>query len=284
MFNRLDSHSQQVKRDGSPLGRTGNDTTKSTQKDIFRYSYNLGKQRAKQFHRTASLAATIGGSLAQPIEETFSKAALERRRTLPRSLSVESEIALKYGLESDASADILLESQNDVGHHTTDLNVAPLETATETGKSQTVNVQPDNNRTENSSVPEDKFEKEIISNNGECSTKTDPKTAEKDLTKLAETRVKPHSLSDSVPDLRIAANSEKEKLKCEGFSSFWTHADSEKAHESRPICKLRRAARRLGVSLSSEDLYHKQRRNGVCTEIDDAADNRKLLRVLNKRF
>lgn len=51
-----------------------------------------------------------------------------------------------------------------------------------------------------------------------------------------------------------------------------------------PTTKFRRAARRLGVLIPSEELHKKQRRNGVCEAMDKDADQRKLLRVLNKRF
>lgn len=51
-----------------------------------------------------------------------------------------------------------------------------------------------------------------------------------------------------------------------------------------PTAKFRRAARRLGVLIPPQELYNKQRRNGLCEAMDNAADQRKLLRILNKRF
>ena len=51
-----------------------------------------------------------------------------------------------------------------------------------------------------------------------------------------------------------------------------------------PTAKFRRAARRLGVLIPPQELYNKQRRNGVCEAMDKDADQRKLLRILNKRF
>lgn len=51
-----------------------------------------------------------------------------------------------------------------------------------------------------------------------------------------------------------------------------------------PTAKFRRAARRLGVIIPAQELYNKKRRNGFCEAMDIDPDQRKLLRILNKRF
>lgn len=256
-----------LKRDRS-LGHAGNEQTKSSERDIFRYSYNLGKQRTKQLQRAASLAANIGGGITQKNEEDdgFAKEST-RRRTLPRSMSMESEPALNYDkTRGDSIREEVLRSR------VLDTRVALVEVSRESEKTNALDVKPDTIENDNQV---EKPEHNIALDSDE-NQKNETRNKSSD-----NARPKSGSLSESVPDLRNISSAEN--TNCEDFPSFLSPESTEKA-QSRPICKLRRAARRLGVSLSSEELYHKQRRNGLCTEIDDAADNRKLLRVLNKRF
>lgn len=253
MLNRLDSFPA-LKRDRSLGHLAGKNQSKSTERDIFRYSYNLGKQRSKQLQRAASLAASINAGNTLTDQDD---GGLKHRRMLPRSMSVESGPAANYADETKG-----------------DLTRVSLIEVSRKRENNALDDTPDT--TENTSLAE-KPENDLTIDSNESKTgdtgKKSPDT----------TRPKSDSLSGSVPDLRMISNTEKSKTDCEDFPTFLSPDSSEKS-QPRPICKLRRAARRLGVSLSSEELYHKQRRNGLCTEIDDAADNRKLLRVLNKRF
>lgn len=224
----------------------------SAPKDIFRYSYNLGIQRTTKIQR----ASSIGGNFIQPMDNNLAKVLLERRG-LPRSLSMEAQIGRV------PTSDSPLENTN---HQHLNVQVSVKSDSQENTETLHDNNTVLSSINENNSTLKGKCEETKESNaNG---NKENPEHRAKKL----------HNLSDSVPDLRAT---EHIRLQREGFTGLFNETD---LNQSKPICKLRRAARRLGVSLSTDELYHKERRGGVCTEIDDAAENRKLLRVLNKRF
>lgn len=244
----------------------------SAKKDIFRYSYNLGIQRTGRIQRTAS----IGGPFTQKMDgnDNLAKVLLVRRG-LPRSLSMGE----KLGQQAGAATEIpMRENSLERNNNISLVKNQDPEEPKQQGENPTGNN--DNNKVASKKANEnDVTYSTNQSQNVEGSKSNEIKInsslngadSEHRTTKLS-------NLSDSVPDLRVT---EKVRLQREDFIGLFSETELA---QSRPICKLRRAARRLGVSLSTEELYHRERRNGVCNEIDDAAENRKLLRVLNKRF
>lgn len=233
--------------------------SQSTKKDIFRYSYNLGIQRTSRIQRTSS----IGGTFMQQMDGNNLAKVLLARRGLPRSFSMGEEL----GKRAETLSELSMQENNYQNSEKlqqqdklTTGNDNTIEVSCTTNEKDSINSNNQNQIVEESKSNE--LESDSSESKGDC---------EHRARKLS-------NLSDSVPDLR---STERISLQREGFSGLFNETELV---QSRPICKLRRAARRLGVSLSTDELYHKQRRNGVCNEIDDAAENRKLLRVLNKRF